>query len=281
MQSSAAMQQSCTGGQGKCFFSVNKEEIQEENEEKVEEKENKQEEEDKIRITMWSSVAMLCNCTHSPKLIFSVNLEVEEITTTRQSSAAMQQTYTRGKGNCFFPVNKEEEEKEKEEDKEVEEIKDEQELEEEGGSNHNASFHRNAAELYSLQRQLFLHQSTRRKRRMRKIRRCRRRAKRRARMRRKRRRRRRRGRRKRGSKLQCKLPQQCSRVVLVIKAIISSPVNKEEEKEMEEEEEEKVEEEEENKHQKEEDEIRTTMQSSVAMPQSCIHGPKQLFLSSK
>ena len=65
------------------------------------------------------------------------------------------------------------------------------------------------------------------------------------------------------------------------KAMISSPVNKEEEKEMEEEEEEKVEEEE-NKHQKEEEEkIRTTMQSSIAMPQSCIHGPKQLFLSSK
>ena len=62
------------------------------------------------------------------------------------------------------------------------------------------------------------------------------------------RRRRRRDKRKRGSKLQCKLPQQCSRVVFVTRAIISSPVNKEEEKEMEEEEEEKVEEEE-NKHQ--------------------------------
>ena len=64
-------------------------------------------------------------------------------------------------------------------------------------------------------------------------------------------------RRKRGSKLQCKLPQQCSRVVLVTGAIVSSPVNKEEEKEMEEEEG-KVEEE--NKHQEEEDEIRNTMQ---------------------
>ena len=102
MQSSAAMQQSCTGGQGNCFFSVNKEEKQEENEEKVEEKENKQEEEDKIRITMWSSVAMLCNCTHSPKQIFSVNLEVEEITTTRQSSAAMQQTYTSWQRQLFL-----------------------------------------------------------------------------------------------------------------------------------------------------------------------------------
>ena len=86
------MQQSCTGGQGKCFLSVNKEE----NKEKVEEKENKhEEEEDKIRITVWSSVAMLCNCTHGPEQIFSVNLEVEEITTTRQSSPAMQQTCTR------------------------------------------------------------------------------------------------------------------------------------------------------------------------------------------
>ena len=50
---------------------------------------------------------------------------------TRQSSAAMQQTYARGKGKCFFPVNMEEEE---EEDKEVEEAsKDEEEEEEEEG----------------------------------------------------------------------------------------------------------------------------------------------------
>ena len=89
------------------------------------------------------------------------------------------------------------------------------------------------------------------------------------------RRRKRRGRGKRGSKLQWKLPQQYSRVVFVTKAIVSSPVKKEEEKETEEEEEEKMEKKE-NKHQNgEEDEIRTTMQSSVAMPQSCIHGPKQ------
>ena len=66
-----------------------------------------------------------------------------------QSSAAMQQTYTRGKGNCFFPVNKEEEEKDEGEDKEVEEIRDEQEVEKEGGSNYNTSFHSNATELYS------------------------------------------------------------------------------------------------------------------------------------
>ena len=92
-------------------------------------------------------------------------------------------------------------------------------------------------------------------------------------------------RRKRGSKLQCKLPQQCSRVGLMTKAIVSSPVNEEEEKEMEEEEgkveEENKQQEKENKQQEEEDEIRNTMQSSVAMPQSCTHRPKQLFLSSK
>ena len=50
-------------------------------------------------------------------------------------------------------------------------------------------------------------------------------------------------RRKRGYKLQCKLLQQCARVVFMTKGIVSSPVNKEEENEMEEEEEEKVEEE--------------------------------------
>ena len=83
----------------------------------------------------------------------------------------------------------------------------------------------------------------------------------------------RRGRRKRGSK--CNLSLKCSRVVLVTKAIVSSPVNKEKEKE--EEEEEKVEE----NQQEEEDKIKTTMQSSVAMLQSCSHGSKQLFLSSK
>ena len=71
--------------------------------------------------------------------------------------------------------------------------------------------------------------------------------------------RRRRGRRKRGSKLQCKLPQQCNRVVLVTKAIVPSPVN--EEKQMEE----------------EEEEITTTMQSSVAMRQSCTCRPKQFL----
>ena len=57
MQSSAATQQSCTGGQGNCIFSVNKQEEEEENEEKVEEEENKQKE-DMIRSTMQSSAAM-------------------------------------------------------------------------------------------------------------------------------------------------------------------------------------------------------------------------------
>ena len=50
------------------------------------------------------------------------------------------------------------------------------------------------------------------------------------------------------------------------KAMVSFlPVNKVEEKVKEE----------------EEEEIRTTMQSSVAMQQSCTHWPRQLFLSSK
>ena len=75
MQSSAAMPQSSTGGQGNCFFSVN-EEKQEEKEEKVEEEEgnkqegNKQEEEDKIRTTMQSSVAMQESCTCGPRELF-------------------------------------------------------------------------------------------------------------------------------------------------------------------------------------------------------------------
>ena len=58
-------------------------------------------------------VAMLRSCTHRPKqfFFFLVSKEKEEeITTTIQSSAAMQQTYTCGKANCFFPLNKEEEE---------------------------------------------------------------------------------------------------------------------------------------------------------------------------
>ena len=38
-------------------------------------------------------------------------VEEEEITTTMQSSKAMQQICTCGQGNCFFPVNKEEEKK--------------------------------------------------------------------------------------------------------------------------------------------------------------------------
>ena len=49
-----------------------------------------------------------------------MNKEKEKITTTIQSSAAMQQTYACGKANFFFPVNKEEE-IEEEEDKVVEE----------------------------------------------------------------------------------------------------------------------------------------------------------------
>ena len=88
---------------------------------------------------------------------------------------------------------------------------------------------------------------------------------------RRRKRRRKRSRRKRGSKLQCKLPQQWSRVVLVTKGNCFIPVNKEEEKEKEEAEE-KVE---------EEDKMRTRMQSSIAVQQSCTRGPRRLFLSSE
>ena len=40
-----------------------------------------------------------------------------------QSSAVMQRSFTRGQGNCFFPVNKVEEEEE-EEEKEEEKKKD-------------------------------------------------------------------------------------------------------------------------------------------------------------
>ena len=43
--------------------------------------------------------------------------EEEEITTTIQSSPAMQQSFTRGQGNCFFPVNKVEENRKEEEEK--------------------------------------------------------------------------------------------------------------------------------------------------------------------
>ena len=84
--------------------------------------------------------------------------------------------------------------------------------------------------------------------------------------------RRRKRRRKRGSKLQCKLPQQWSRVVLMTKGNCFFPVNKEEEKEKEEEAEEKVE---------EEEEMRTRMQSSIAVQQSCTCGPRRFFLSSE
>ena len=38
-------------------------------------------------------------------------VEKDEITTTMQFSTAMQQICTRAQGNCFFPVNKEEEKK--------------------------------------------------------------------------------------------------------------------------------------------------------------------------
>ena len=62
------------------------------------------------------------------------------------------------------------------------------------------------------------------------------------------------------SQLQCSLPQQCSRVVLIAKVIVSCfPLNKAEEREKNAEEEEVNNEEEE----EEEDEITTTIQSSA------------------
>ena len=76
------------------------------------------------------------------------------------------------------------------------------------------------------------------------------------------------GRRKRWiSELHCSLPMQCSRIVLVSQGICFFPVNKVE-KEVEEEEQEEEE---------EEVDIRTTMQSSVAMQQNCTRWPRKLF----
>ena len=75
------------------------------------------------------------------------------------------------------------------------------------------------------------------------------------------------------SQLQYNLPQKCSRVVLVAKAIVHFfPVNKEKEDEQK-----KVE----GNKQQEEDEIGTTIWSSVAMLGSCTCRPKQYFLFSK
>ena len=71
----------------------------------------------------------------------------------------------------------------------------------------------------------------------------------------------------RRSQLQSSLSQPSSRVVLVAKAIVCFfPGNN-------------VEEEEDEKEKVEENENRSTMQSSVAMPQSCSLGIKQLFHS--
>ena len=91
------------------FFPLNEEE---EDEQKNVEENKQLEEKDKIGSTMRSSVTMLRSCTHRPKqfFLFSKQGKGEEITTTIQSSAAIQQTYTCRKANCFFPVNKEEEE---------------------------------------------------------------------------------------------------------------------------------------------------------------------------
>ena len=73
--------------------------------------------------------------------------------------------------------------------------------------------------------------------------------------------------------LQSSQSQPSSRVVLVAKAIASFFPGNNEEKEKEDEKE-RVEE---NKQQEEENEIRHTMQSSIAMAQSCTLGIRQLF----
>ena len=85
MQSSAGMKQSCTCGECNHFFPVNEEEKEKDKVEEEHKDEEKEEEEEMVE-------------------------EDEEITTTMQSSAAMQWRFTRGQGNCFFPVNKVEEE---------------------------------------------------------------------------------------------------------------------------------------------------------------------------
>ena len=79
--------------------------------------------------------------------------------------------------------------------------------------------------------------------------------------------RRRKRRRRRRPRLQCSLPQQCSRVVLVGQGICFFPLYKEEEKE----------EEEGNKQQEEEDRIRTAMQFYTAIEHSCTREPRKLF----
>ena len=67
MQSFAAMQQSCTRGQGNCFFPVNKGE------------EEKEQEDEKITTTMQSTVAMQHFCTHGEgNCFFPVNEEKEK-----------------------------------------------------------------------------------------------------------------------------------------------------------------------------------------------------------
>ena len=76
--------------------------------------------------------------------------------------------------------------------------------------------------------------------------------------------------RRRRSQLQCNLPQQWNRVVLVGQGNCFFPVNKEEKEKGEDK----------NKQQKE-DKIKTTMQSSVATQQICTRGPRQSFLFSK
>ena len=86
MQSSAAIKQSCTCGKRNHFFPVNEEKEEKDKEVKEVIKDEEKEEEEVVE-----------------------EEEEVEIRTTMQVSVAMQQSFTHGQGNFFFPVNKVEE----------------------------------------------------------------------------------------------------------------------------------------------------------------------------
>ena len=71
MQSSTAMQQSCTFAEGNCFFPVNKEEKEKKEEVEEEEKEeDNKEAEEEITTAMQSSPAVEQSCTRGPRQLF-------------------------------------------------------------------------------------------------------------------------------------------------------------------------------------------------------------------
>ena len=86
MVSSAAMQQTCTRWPRQLFFfPMYKEgEKEGEEEEEVEEEDKKRDEEEEVKEEV------------------EVEVEEKEITTTMQASAVVQQSCTRGEGNCSF-----------------------------------------------------------------------------------------------------------------------------------------------------------------------------------